>query len=78
MNEPKFSRFPVQVSSDGKTAEIQCWFVEGKDKPFTAEELLLQIHRINPDVSLRDVIFTPRFSFDITVPIKHTAPVVEP
>jgi len=70
MNEPIFSKFPVRTSDDGKTAEIQCWFV---DRPFTCEEILRQIHRVNPDANLSEVIFTPRIVFDITIPIKQVA-----
>jgi hypothetical protein len=71
MNEPRFPRFPVRVSPDGKTAEIQCWFVDGKNKLFTGEELLQQIHKINPGVDLSQVIFTPGIScFYITVPCR--------
>jgi len=71
MSEPKFPKFPVQISPDGKTAEIQCWFV---NKPFTCDELLRQIHIVNPDVSLKDVIFYPGMCcFYITLPNRQIA-----
>lgn len=73
MSAPIFPKFPIRLSPDGKTAEIQCWFVE---KPFTCEEILRQIHRANPDANLGEVIFTPGMCcFYITVPTKT---IVEP
>ena len=72
MSTPKFARFPVEVSPDGKTATIECWFVNGKDKPFTQEEILLQIHRINPKANLGEVVFTPGLvCFYITVSVAN-------
>ncbi len=69
MSGPNLSKFTTAVNPDGKSAEISCWYV---NRPFSMEEILLQIHRINPDVNLGEVNFIPGIvCFNIIVPINQ-------
>lgn len=71
MSTPNLSKFTITVSPDGKNAEVACWYA---NRPFSMEEILLQIHRINPRVNLGEVSFTPGIvCFYITVPIHQVA-----
>jgi len=64
--EPE-DKYLITKSPDGKWVIIQCW---GMCKPFSQKDLLTQIRRINPDVELSQVIYSPGYNhIEIKVPV---------
>jgi len=66
-NATESDKYLITKSPDGKSVIIQCWSMS---RPFSQEDLLTQIRRINPDVELSQVIYSPGYNhIEIKVPV---------